>query len=101
MVFFLLGHVKNINGMTIAKVCNKLGAGRQFSDQKIDPTVGVYLFVKIGDIIERDTLCMILHHNEVVLDKSLLALLQNSIELTNEVVEPINILIDVIDYNSL
>lgn len=87
--------------MTIAKVCNKLGAGRQFSDQEIDPAVGVNLFVKIGDHVERDSLFLILHHNETDLDKSLLSLLQNSIELTNEIVEPMNILLDVIDCNSL
>lgn len=99
MILFL-GYVKSINGMIIAEVCNKLGAGRQFSDQQIDPAVGVCLFVKIGDHIQSDALYMVLHHNEIDLNKSLLTLLQNSIELANEIVVPVNILLDVIDCNS-
>lgn len=83
--------------MVIAEVSNKLGAGRQFSNQIIDPAVGVHLLVKIGDYIEKNTCCMILHHNEMDLNKSYLTLLQNSIELTNEIVEPENILLGVID----
>jgi thymidine phosphorylase len=92
--------VKKINGMIIAEICNKLGAGRQFSNQQIDPAVGVQLLVKIGDYIKNDTQCIILYHNEIDLDKSFLISLQNSIELTDKVVQPENILLGVIDCNS-
>lgn len=88
-----------INGMAIAEVCNKLGAGRQFSNKDIDPSVGVHLLVKIGDHVKKDTLCIILYHNEVNLNKSFLTLLQNSIELTNEIVVPENILLGIVDCN--
>jgi len=91
------GYVKNINGMIIAEVCNKLGAGRQFSDQRIDPAVGVCLTVKTGDRVERDDLCMVLHHNDdggttVDLTESLLG----SIEMTDGIVEPEHIVLEVI-----
>lgn len=86
--------------MTIAEVCNKLGAGRQFANQQIDPAVGVHLLVKIGDYVKNDTECIVLYHNEIQLDKSLLIVLQNAIELTDEVVQPENILLGVIDCNS-
>lgn len=92
--------MKKVNGMTIAEVCNKMGAGRQFANQQIDPAVGVQLHVKIGDYIENNTLCIVLYHNEIEFDKSFLISLQNSIELTDEVVQPENILLGVIDCNS-
>ncbi|VVC39760.1 Pyrimidine-nucleoside phosphorylase, conserved site,Glycosyl transferase family 3, N-terminal [Cinara cedri] len=94
------GYVKSINGIMIAEVCQKLGAGRQFFHQDIDPAVGVHLFVKIGDYIKRDNVYMVLYHNEIDLNKLFLTLLQNSIELTNEIVKPENIIIGVIDCNN-
>ncbi|XP_015376418.1 PREDICTED: pyrimidine-nucleoside phosphorylase-like [Diuraphis noxia] len=93
------GYVNDIDGMTIAKVCNKLGAGRQFSNQAIDPAVGVRLLVKKGDHVEIDTVCMVLYHNETDLNESYLILLQQSIELMTEIVEPENIVLGVIDCN--
>ncbi|XP_022182874.1 thymidine phosphorylase-like isoform X2 [Myzus persicae] len=93
------GYVNDINGMTIAKVCNKLGAGRQFSNQAIDPAVGIHLLVRKGDRVKTDTVCMVLYHNEIDLNESYLILLQQSIELTNEIVEPEDILLGVIDIN--
>lgn len=97
----VLGYVRSINGMCIAEVCNQLGAGRQFSDQEIDPAAGVHLFVKIGDYIKSDAICMVLYHNKIDLDRSLLTLLLDSIELTNNIVEPENVLLEVIDCNSV
>lgn len=95
-----LGFVKNVRGKTIAEVCNKLGAGRQFSNQQIDPTVGVHLLVKEGDYVESDTVCIVLHHNETHLDESFLKLLKDSVELTDVLVKPENIVLGVIDCNS-
>lgn len=97
---FCLGYVKNIKGMIIAEVCNKLGAGRQFSNQKIDPAVGVHLLVKKGDHIKSGSLLMVLHHNAIELNKSFLTLLQSSVELTDTLVELENIVLGVIDCNS-
>lgn len=86
--------------MIIAEVCNKLGAGRQFSNQEIDPAVGVHLLVKEGDHIKSDSILMVLHHNETELNKSFLTLLQSSVELTDKLVVPENIVLGVIDCNS-
>ncbi|XP_060849257.1 thymidine phosphorylase-like isoform X1 [Rhopalosiphum padi] len=93
------GYVNDINGMTIAKVCNKLGAGRQFSNQAIDPAVGIRLLVKKGSHVEIDTVCMVLYHNETDLNESYILLLQQSIELVDEIVEPEDILLGVINCN--
>lgn len=82
--------------MTIAEVCNKLGAGRQFSDQKIDPAVGVQLLVKTGDYVKRNNPCIVLYHNETDLNQTLLTLLLSSIELSSKIVEPENIVLGVI-----
>lgn len=86
--------------MIIAEVCNKLGAGRQFSNQEIDPAVGVHLRVKEGNHVKSGSILMVLHHNETGLNKSFLTLLQSSVELTDNLVEPENIVLGVIDYNS-
>lgn len=91
--------MNDIHGMNIAKICNKLGAGRQFSNQAIDPAVGIRLLVKKGDHVDIDTVCMVLHHNEIDLNESYLILLQQSIDLVNEIVEPEDILLGVIDCN--
>lgn len=96
-ILTVIGYVNDIDGMTIAKVCNKLGAGRQFSNQAIDPAVGIRLLVKKGDHVEIDTVCMILYHNEFDLNESHLISLQQSIEIVNEIVEPEDILLGVID----
>lgn len=93
--------MKNISGIKIANVCNALGAARQSASQQIDSTIGVHLLVKKGDYIGNNTLCMILHHNEMDLGKSFTTSLQNAIETTNEIVEPENILLGVIDCDSL
>jgi len=97
----VLGYVRSINGRCIAEVCNELGAGRQFSGQEIDPAVGVHLFVQIGDYIKSDAICMVLYHNTIDLDQSLLTLLLDSIELTNNIVESENMVLEVIDCNSV
>lgn len=99
-LLFVLGYVKNINGMIIAEVCNKLGAGRQFSDQEINPAVGVRVLVKVGDYIKSNTSCIVLYHDEIDLNQSFLTSLLDSFELTNDIVEPINIVLAVIDCNS-
>lgn len=83
--------------MIIARVCNELGAGRKFSDEQIDPAVGVRLMVKVGDRVERDVVCMVLYHNRDDSDKSFSTSLLGSIELTDEIVERENIVIGVID----
>lgn len=99
-LLFVLGYVKNINGMIIAKVCNELGAGRQFSDQEINPAVGVRVLMKIGDYIKRNATCIVLYHDKIDLNRSFITSLLDSIELTSEIVEPVNIVLGVIDCNS-
>lgn len=86
--------------MIIGEVCNKLGAGRQFSDQEINPAVGVRVLMKVGDYVESNTSCIVLYHDETDLNRSFLIQLLDSIELTNDIVEPINIVLGVIDSNS-
>ena len=59
------GIVKDINALIVAKVSNSLGSGRANKDDKIDPTVGVFLNKQIGDKVELgDTLCT-LYYNKV------------------------------------
>ena len=59
------GIVKAINALIVAKVSNSLGSGRENKDDKIDPTVGVFLNKQVGDEVALgDTLCT-LYYNKV------------------------------------
>ncbi|XP_050434287.1 thymidine phosphorylase-like [Adelges cooleyi] len=76
------GYVKAIYGKTIAEACNSLGAGRLVCDQQIDPSVGVHVLVEEGAYIKSGTPLLNLHHNKTTLDQHIIALLQNSIEIS-------------------
>ncbi|XP_050544156.1 thymidine phosphorylase-like [Daktulosphaira vitifoliae] len=92
------GYVKSIDGMAIAKVCNVLGAGRQFSGQKIDPGVGVHLLVSEGDYVDLGKVILNLHHNNTSLNEKLVEDLQKSIEILEKPSLEVNdIILDYID----
>ena len=59
------GTIKSINANIVAKVSNSLGSGRTNKEDKIDPTVGVFLNKQVGDTIDLgETLCT-LYYNKV------------------------------------
>ena len=59
------GIIKSINANIVAKVSNSLGSGRTNKEDKIDPTVGVFLNKQVGDTIDLgETLCT-LYYNKV------------------------------------
>jgi pyrimidine-nucleoside phosphorylase len=47
------GYVKRIDAMRIGLAAMKLGAGRQKKDDVIDPGVGVWIYAKVGDRVEK------------------------------------------------
>ncbi|WP_422444770.1 pyrimidine-nucleoside phosphorylase [Thermoanaerobacterium sp. DL9XJH110] len=47
------GYVKRIDAMRIGLAAMKLGAGRQKKDDVINPGVGVWIYAKVGDRIEK------------------------------------------------
>lgn len=102
ILFFIVvvdtGYVKSIDGMAIAKVCNTLGAGRQFSEQNIDPAVGVHLLVGEGDYVDPGKVILVLHHNETALNEKLVGDLRQSVEISQQPSsEPNDIVLDYID----
>ena len=59
------GIIKGINALIVARVSDSLGSGKATVDDKIDPTVGVFLNKQVGDKVELgDTLCT-LYYNKV------------------------------------
>ena len=59
------GIIKDINALIVARVSDSLGSGKATVDDKIDPTVGVFLNKQVGDKVELgDTLCT-LYYNKV------------------------------------
>ena len=59
------GIIKDINALIVARVSDSLGSGKTTVDDKIDPTVGVFLNKQVGDKVELgDTLCT-LYYNKV------------------------------------
>ena len=58
------GTISALNALAIGRAANLLGAGRQTTEDDIDPTVGVELRAKIGDRVEEDQLLALLHVND-------------------------------------
>uniref|UniRef100_A0A8C1Y7H5 Thymidine phosphorylase n=1 Tax=Cyprinus carpio TaxID=7962 RepID=A0A8C1Y7H5_CYPCA len=57
------GAVLDIDGLALAEVLHKLGAGRTKSGEKIDHSVGAEILVKIGQQIQKGESWIRIHHN--------------------------------------
>ena len=59
------GIIKGINALIVSKVSNSLGSGRATKEDKIDPTVGVFLNKQVGEeVAVGDVLCT-LYYNRI------------------------------------
>ena len=59
------GTIKGINALIVSKVSNSLGSGRATKEDKIDPTVGVFLNKQVGEeVAVGDVLCT-LYYNRI------------------------------------
>ena len=59
------GYVQGCDALTVGTVATRLGAGRERSDDLIDPGVGITLMAKIGDEINAgDTLAQVRYSDE-------------------------------------
>ncbi|XP_048011168.1 thymidine phosphorylase [Megalobrama amblycephala] len=57
------GAVLDIDGLALAEVLHKLGAGRTKSGEKIDHSVGAEILVKMGQRVQKGESWIRIHHN--------------------------------------
>ncbi|KAK7129752.1 hypothetical protein R3I93_019409 [Phoxinus phoxinus] len=57
------GTVLDIDGLALAEVLHKLGAGRTQSGEKIDHSVGAEILVKMGQQVQKGESWIRIHHN--------------------------------------
>lgn len=89
------GYVKKIHTTAIGNAAMLLGAGRNTMDDVIDPVVGIKAIAKKGDYINKGDLLGIVYTNGKNTNASI-EMFRKSYELTKEVVEKTNIILDVI-----
>ena len=58
------GYISNINAKEIGKIACSLGAGRIRKEDKIDNSVGITLFKKVGDKVEKGETIAKIHAND-------------------------------------
>lgn len=65
----IAGTVRNIDALEVARLSSSLGAGRLTKDDQIDPSVGVYINVAIGQQVNKeDVLLYVYAKKNTVLD---------------------------------
>lgn len=60
------GFIIDIDTYGLAKIVNELGAGRTKIEDEIDPSVGIRLYKKVGDIISEGTSIATVYYNKNV-----------------------------------
>ena len=88
------GYIKSMDTFGIGMGLVKIGAGRMSLKDKVDPSSGIYLNVKIGDYIQRgEEIGVIFNSDEKKLDENLLSF-QNFFKISNQLVNLNNLIID-------
>ena len=62
------GYIEAIDGMELAMLALKLGAGRNRAEDTLDPSVGIELLCDPGDPIQANEPWAVVHHNTPVPD---------------------------------
>jgi len=88
------GFVKSMDTFNIGMGLVKIGAGRTSIKDKLDPTAGIHLNVKIGDSIAvGDDIGIIFNSNNSKLENHIV-LFENCFEISDELVDSKSIIID-------
>ncbi|KAJ9601032.1 hypothetical protein L9F63_000767, partial [Diploptera punctata] len=90
------GFIGKLDAMLIARASWKLGAGRSKADEQIDYRVGIILLRVVGDFVNKGVGIMEVHHNTPELNKEIQMLLEDSIIMTKDKVEPVSLIIDIV-----
>lgn len=89
-------YVKYIDAYKFGLFANKLGAGRNKKEDKIDHGAGIELFVNVGSIITSDTKILTLYSNKKEMIDEVVSEIKNSIELCENIIFSKPIIIETI-----
>lgn len=81
------GYIKSLNAKKVGEISMNLGAGRIKKDDSIDPSVGVVLKKKIGDMVEQGDILAYIHSNDEDKGKEAVKELTSNYEISKEIVE--------------
>lgn len=91
------GFIYHMNAEGIGSVCVELGAGRQRKDDVIDPSAGVVLYKKTGDIVNKGEIIATLHCSDENMIDSAIARFKEAVMIKNAVPEKSDVLIDIVE----
>ncbi len=90
------GYINHVKVLDIAKSAKLLGAGRTLKEDPIDYAVGVYLFKKAGEYVNKNEILATLYVNSTVNLEEAKALTQNAFVIENSPKEQSSLILDVI-----
>ncbi|TRY94833.1 hypothetical protein DNTS_021352 [Danionella cerebrum] len=73
------GAVLDIDGLALAQVLHKLGAGRTKAGEKIDHSVGAEILVEMGQLVQKGQSWIRIHHNSPSLNEEQFSDLQKAL----------------------
>lgn len=90
------GYVEDIDAHKVALSVMALGAGRDKKEDKIDLSVGIRLYKKVGDKVEKNEPIVTFYANEVERLKKAQEIFKEAIKIGNEKKDPLPIVLDII-----
>ncbi len=90
------GYVEDVDAYKVALSVMALGAGREKKEDKIDLSVGIRLYKKIGDKIEKNEPIVTFYANDVEKLKRAQEIFREAIKIGNEKKDPLPIVLDII-----
>ena len=82
------GYIAEVNAQDVGEASVILGGGRAKKGDLIDPAVGVMVYVKIGDYVEKGQKVFDVHYNKAELVQNAIDKLKESIKFSEQPVQP-------------
>ena len=82
------GYIAEVNAQDVGEASVILGGGRAKKGDFIDPAVGVMVYVKIGDYVEKGQKLFDVHYNKAELVQNAIDKLKESIKFSEQPVQP-------------
>jgi len=82
------GYIAEVNAQDVGEASVILGGGRAKKGDLIDPAVGVMVYVKIGDCVEKGQKLFDVHYNKAELVQNAIDKLKESIKFSEQPVKP-------------
>lgn len=91
------GYVKSLNAKNVGEISMNLGAGRIKKEDVIDPTVGIIMNKKIGDMVNQGEIIAYIHANDKIKGQEAVQKLLNNYQIVEEKVEKANSILQIIE----